>query len=135
MDLVALEDRLREFEPVLFALLFGSRAAGSERADSDWDLGVYLRPELSGRRRLGLRLELEARLADLGPLDVVPLNDAPPLLAQRALQGKRLLVRDPVAYVRFFVRSEALAGDEVHWRQLHRDSRERRLREGGFGRP
>jgi len=41
------------------------------------------------------------------PLDEAVEPAAPPLLAQRALQGKRILVRHPEAFVRFFVRIEA----------------------------
>jgi hypothetical protein len=66
---------------------------------------------------------------------LVVLNDAPPLLGQRALQGQRVLVEDPVAYVRFFVRTDAAAGDERYWRQIHMDACKRRLEEGRFGRP
>ena len=68
-------------------------------------------------------------------MDVVLLNDAPPLLAQRVLQGERIFIRDRFAYVRFFVRTAALAGDEQYWRQLHAQTRKQRLEEGRFGRP
>jgi predicted nucleotidyltransferase len=127
--------RLSGFQCVRFALLFGSRAGGKPRADSDWDLAVYLSDELSPEERFSERLRLAAELEDLGRIDLVVLNDAPPLLGQRALQGRRILVQDPVAYVRFFVRTEAAAGDERYWREIHRDARKRRLEEGRFGRP
>ncbi len=127
--------RLDELDEVLFAFLFGSRSTGRARSDSDWDLGVFLVESLTPRERHDLRLRLQAVLAELGSVDVVVLNDAPPLLAQRALQGKRLMVKDPVSFVRFFVRSEALAGDERFWQQLHMDARSRRIEESRFGRP
>lgn len=130
-----LTPRLEVVEEVLFAFLFGSRSTGRARSDSDWDLGVYLAESLTPRERHDLRLKLQAELAELGSIDVTVLNDAPPLLAQRALQGKRLMVKDPVAFVRFFVRSEALAGDERFWRQLHMAARARRIEDSRFGRP
>jgi predicted nucleotidyltransferase len=127
--------RLAGVASVRFALLFGSRAAGRPRTDSDWDLAVYLSDALSAEERFSERLRLAAELEDLGCIDLVVLNEAPPLLAQRALQGQRILVEDPVAYVRFFVRTEAAAGDERYWRQIHLEARRRRLEEGRFGRP
>jgi predicted nucleotidyltransferase len=130
-----LKQRLAETDEVVFALLFGSRAAGAPRTDSDWDVGVYLSPQLTPKERFESRLKLVAALQDVGNIEVVILNDAPPLLAQRALQGKRLLVKDPKTFVRFFVRTQAEAGDEQYWRRIHAAARARRLQEGQFGRP
>jgi predicted nucleotidyltransferase len=136
MDAIAaLAERVRREDHTLFALLFGSRAAGSPRPGSDWDVAVYLSPGLTPRERLAVRLRLLADLEDLGSVDVVVLNDAPPLLAHRALQGRPLFKKDASAYVRFFVRTLAEAGDEAHWRDLHRTARAARLAEGSFGRP
>lgn len=120
---------------VQFALLFGSRARGTARADSDWDLAVFVDPRLDSAARWHLRTRLIAALAPAIAADVVVLNDAPPLLAQRALQGRVLLKRDPVAYSRFFVKTLAAAGDEQYWNDLHARERERRLVGGRFGRP
>ena len=131
----ALNERLTRFDEVLFAFLFGSRAGGRPRVESDWDIGVYVSGALSAEQRFDLRRRLSTELQDLGSVDVVLLNDAPPLLAQRALQGERIFIRDRFAYVRFFVRTAALAGDEQYWRQLHAQARKQRLEEGRFGRP
>ncbi len=131
----ALNERLTRFDEVLFAFLFGSRAGGRPRVESDWDIGVYVSGALSAEQRFDLRRRLSTELQDLGSVDVVLLNDAPPLLAQRVLQGERIFIRDRFAYVRFFVRTAALAGDEQYWRQLHAQARKQRLEEGRFGRP
>jgi hypothetical protein len=40
-----------------------------------------------------------------------------------------------VSFVRFFVRTLAMAGDERYWREIHAAARARRLEEGRFGRP
>jgi predicted nucleotidyltransferase len=130
-----LKTRLAEADDVVFALLFGSRAKGATRTDSDWDVGVYLSPQLTPKKRFDTRLKLIVDLQDLGTVDLVILNEAPPLLAQRALQGTRLLVKDRTAYVRFFVKTQAEAEDERYWRQIHAEARARRLEEGRFGRP
>jgi predicted nucleotidyltransferase len=84
-----IRERLERDPRVWFALLFGSRAAGTHRPSSDWDVGVYLDPAMSASEMFDLRLRL-ADLSDLGEVDVVVLNDAPALLAQRALMGERL---------------------------------------------
>ena len=122
-------------EVVVFALLFGSRAGGRPRPDSDWDVAVYLRDDLTAEERFKIRLRLMADLDVLGRADIVILNEAPPLLAHRALQGQRLVVRDPAALVRFTVRATSLAEDARYWSEIHLQARLRRLQEGRFGRP
>lgn len=126
---------VENLDDVVFAYLFGSRANGRPRPDSDWDVAVYLRPERTSAERFEVRLRLLADLDDLGRVDVVVLNDAPPLLAHHVLQGQRLLVRDPTTLVRFSVRTAALAEDARYWSEIHLKERLRRLREGRFGRP
>ena len=131
----AVTDGLAPFDEVLFSLLFGSRADGSPRPDSDLDVAVYLDPRLTPKQRWESRLKLQAALDVLGPVELVILNDAPPLLAHRALLGKPIEIRDRRTYVRFFVQSLACAEDERHYRSLHRTARRQRLEEGRFGRP
>ena len=130
-----LRRRLRAQPDVLFAFLFGSRTGAGARPDSDWDVAIYASPMMTDGQRFDLRRALEADLGDLGQTDITMLNDAPPLLAQRALQGERVVIRDKAAYVRFFVRAAALAGDERFWAGLHMSQRARRLAENKFGRP
>jgi hypothetical protein len=120
---------------VLFAFLFGSRASGRERSDSDWDVAVFLDPDLDGGRRFQVQRRLIAAIEPSDRADVVVLNEAPALLAHRALQGRLLIMRDRVAYTRFFVNTMAQAGDEAYWNDLHARERRRRLEEGRFGRP
>jgi predicted nucleotidyltransferase len=119
---------------VLFATLFGSRAAGRARADSDWDIAIYLDERLGSREREATRARLIAALEPATRVDVVILNDAPALLARRALDGDPIVVSDRRAWVRFFVRTLAAAGDEAFWQAIHAGARERRLAEGRFGR-
>lgn len=130
-----LRDRLDAVPEIVFAFLFGSRARGEARPDSDWDIAIYLRQDLSAEQRFRLRLRLAGDLEDLGEVDVVILNDAPPFLAHRAIMGERLLVRDPTTLVRFSVRTVAMSEDGRYWRELHRGARLKRLQEGTFGRP
>ena len=131
----ALARRLARHDEVLFAFVFGSRAKGTARPDSDLDVAVFLDPQLTSQQRWDTRLKLHAELEDLGPVDVIILNDAPPLLAHRALLGAPIEIRDRTAYVRFFVQTMGLAEDDRYFQEVHRAARLRRLREGRFGRP
>lgn len=119
---------------VVFATLFGSRMQGRARGDSDWDVAIYLEDALDAGERARIRSRLIAALEPALRADVVVLNDAPTLLARRALEGERLFVRDERVWVRFFVRTLSAAGDEAHWHDLHARERARRLEEGRFGR-
>ncbi|MEM8929583.1 MAG: nucleotidyltransferase domain-containing protein [Acidobacteriota bacterium] len=129
-----LSERLAEHESIRFALLFGSRAHGRERANSDWDVAFFCGEGADETSRFELRRRLASELEDLGRVDIISLDDAPPLLAHRALQGRQLLMRDKVAYVRFFVKTMALADDARHWAKIHRRARRRRLEEESVGR-
>ncbi len=130
-----LRRRLKREDTVLFAFLFRFRGAGAPRPDSDWDLAVYLAPNLSPSERFRYQIQLAGGLEDFGKTHIVILNDAPPLLAHRALQGRKLLSREEKEYVRFFVRTMAQSGDEAYWRDFHRRARQKRIEERRFGRP
>jgi predicted nucleotidyltransferase len=82
---------------VLDAYLFGSQARGDAGPLSDVDVAVYVEPAALGRPGFGIQAELGSDLqAALGrsDVDVVVLNQAPPLLYHRVLRdGVRLLSR------------------------------------------
>lgn len=88
------------FPEVLAAYLFGSRAGGRARLDSDVDIALLVdAPETPGvdaaKLRLRAAIELEGLTGGLHP-DVVVLGRlAPPVLAFSALQGMRIFDRDP----------------------------------------
>jgi predicted nucleotidyltransferase len=87
---------------VISVYLFGSHAEGRAHADSDVDVGVLLRhttyPDATARFEARLRLTsiLGAALAS-DAVDVVILNDAPPLLGRRITTGRRIMCRDDEA--------------------------------------
>lgn len=89
---------LRERPEVLEAYLFGSQARGDAQAHSDVDVAVYIDHGLSGDAPFGYAAEITSLLmAALGrnDVDVVVLNDAPPLLYGRVLRdGVRVFSRD-----------------------------------------
>jgi predicted nucleotidyltransferase len=100
-DLEHLVERLRqvlEARPeIREAYLFGSRARGGRHPESDTDVAVYLDRGRAPDSRSGFAAELAAALMTaLGrnDVEVVVLNDAPPLLYHRVLRdGIRLLAR------------------------------------------
>jgi hypothetical protein len=87
---------------VVSVYLFGSLARGRAHRESDVDVGLLFawggRP--SKRERFEAALLLAGRLeAAVGRrVDLVVLNDAPPLLAREVVQrGERILCADPEA--------------------------------------
>lgn len=105
-----MDETVEQVAPVLeqagvqFALLFGSRAEGRARPDSDVDIAYWGPPELD-------EWDLRARLP--GVVDLVDLRRAPDQLAGRiALTGIVIVDADPAA--------------RVHWQA---DTRKRHLDE------
>jgi predicted nucleotidyltransferase len=97
----SLRERLARRPEILEAYCFGSHARAEAAAHSDLDLAVYVDRERLPPAPYGYAAELAAELmAGLGVerIDLVVLNDAPPLLYQRVLRdGERLLSRDLAA--------------------------------------
>ncbi len=104
-----LAEALREMPDVRLAYLFGSRARGRSRADSDIDVGVLLDDEAAREERGAVVRRLAGRLGRVvssALLDVVVLNDAPALLRHRVLRdGVLLFARSPEDRVRFAVKA------------------------------
>ena len=131
-DLDKMIGRLEELPEVRVAVLFGSRARGRQRPDSDLDLGVLLE---TGENPLLARGRIAAALSDLGAIDVIDLDEAPALLAHRALRdGRVLLCRDRPRWVRLVRRTLSRVGDEAYFRSILAQGRRKRLAEGSFGR-
>jgi len=99
--------RLREVldqDGVAAAYVFGSQARGTPGPLSDVDVAVWATPDTDARGRFSLRIELAeaaTRALDGQTVDLVVLDDASPLLRQRAWRDGELLIdRDPRTRVR-----------------------------------
>ena len=141
LDAAALErlGHALDREGVVAAMLIGSQARGTPGPLSDVDIAVWHEPGLDPAGRLQLQLEL-ARLAGealrTNEVDIVMLNQAPPLLRHRAIRDARLLVeRDSVARVRLDARALLDYLDTKPLRAEMSRGLRKRIREGRFGRP
>ena len=88
--------RIFKKQRVLFAYLFGSQAKGTAGSLSDIDIAVYFDEEAAAEH-FDLKLRVLGEITDLyktDKVDLVVLNDAPPLLAHRILQGGLLIFSD-----------------------------------------
>lgn len=124
---------------VVAGMLFGSLASKAVVGPlSDVDVAVWVEPGLSRDRRSALRTELSlgaTKALGTDEVDVVILNDAPPLLRHRALKGgARLQERDPRARIRLETAALLEYLDTAPLRDALAAGRRRRIEEDRFGR-
>lgn len=119
------------------AYIFGSVAQGRARPDSDIDVAVLLGRRLPDARALRYRLALAGELgAALHRNDVqlVILNDAPPLLAQRVLsRGVLVFQRSRATRVRFHVATAQRYEDMVPTLERYVERLKQHVRQGRAG--
>jgi predicted nucleotidyltransferase len=114
------------YPQVRLAYLFGSRARGTARPDSDLDLAVYLSDATQAAERAALMLELlDALSRTLGPLgervDLLDLDRVSSTVAFRVISDRRLVVcREPRERVTLEVRIARRYDDERPHRELFR---------------
>ena len=120
---------IKKREDISMAFLFGSVAKGSWTAESDIDIGVYFIPkgrsldcENPSARYLeehDLWLDIERILHR--EIDFVVLNRAPATIADSALRGVPIVIKDKGLYLDFLLRVTRDAEDfrdfiEDYWR-------------------
>jgi uncharacterized protein YutE (UPF0331/DUF86 family)/predicted nucleotidyltransferase len=113
---------------VASAYLFGSQAEGRAHRESDVDVGVLLQwdrhPTADDRFEMRVRLGSDLiAVVHHNEVDVVVLNDAPPLLGRKVIYGIRVFRGDPEtdhAYVRDV---QILAADLEPWLNRMRKAR------------
>jgi predicted nucleotidyltransferase len=128
---------VEEIPGISVLAVFGSRAKGTARPDSDLDIAVLpdetVALDDSTARRL-LQTRIAVALADLAPegrVDVVFLDEATDVLRQRVMEhGRVLICRDREAWIELRVRTMREYGDREWVRDLTQRAQRRRL-EGG----
>jgi predicted nucleotidyltransferase len=114
-------------EPVIAAYLFGSRARGTARPDSDVDVALLLAATVATEDYLDLQLRAARLLANesgVGNLDVVVLNDAPLPLRGRVIRDRQVVYStDEAARVEY----ESLTAREFGDFQIHAEALDREL--------
>jgi hypothetical protein len=121
------------------AYIFGSVVTGRSRPDSDVDVAVLVSDEVTRGNTFEYRLELMADLMTVlkrNDVDLILLNQAPPLLAHRVLKKGRLIFeRSASARVAFQVRTVNRYLDTVPMRNLYLSYLKKHVRDGSiFGR-
>jgi predicted nucleotidyltransferase len=107
-----------------FAILVGSRAAGTERSDSDWDIALYWRDGLPWLERVTktemLRRELATALGESeSRVDLIDLANTN--LAMRAVvaeDGLPLIGEESLTWARFLRRTWRELED-FYWEKEH----------------
>ncbi len=125
LDVAALRRVLQRRPEIVAAYLYGSYATGRPNRQSDVDIAVVLR-EQRGRLAAAPGATYEVDLGnELGAavghdrVEVVILNEAPPLLAWEAVRhGYRLLARAPRTVCRFELRTRQRYLDTAHLRAI-----------------
>lgn len=103
--------------PVVFAYLYGSRAQGGARPDSDVDVAVLLDTGVTAPESLASRAaDALTTRSRVGGIEVTVLNDAPIRFLGRVLRSRVVLYsRDEPARVEFESRIGRMADDVEVW--------------------
>jgi len=128
----AIRDALRSVAGIALVAVFGSRARGDERPDSDLDVAI-LPSEPATRPRWRLLGEVASALVHLsgGRVDVVFLDEAPELLRQRIMEHGRLVTcDDPATWALWRIRTMREHGDREWARRVLAHGRRLRNTEG-----
>jgi len=118
-------------ERIVFAFLFGSLARDKARNNSDIDLGIYLSPTCEEdffRLKMNYKSELEQALKM--PVDIVIMNDAPPLLNHQIFtDGIPIKNKDQKTLTNFRVRNFYFYQDQRIIMNQYLESTKKRINE------
>ncbi len=123
-DIEQLSHKLDSEQMLAFAVLVGSRANGTQHAESDWDIALCWQPELAGMDKLAREEMLRQSLAHALNVtaDKIDLIDLPrsnlAMRANAAEQGIVLKGEDTLSWARFLTRTWRELED-FYWEQAH----------------
>ena len=104
-----LKNYFQSAETVLFAFLFGSQSSGKIYRESDVDVAVYLQEGYSLDTIKKMWADIEAIVRK--DVDLIILNTAPPLIAQAALKGKPIVIKEQALYLNYLLQTTGEAED------------------------
>jgi uncharacterized protein len=121
-----LKDYFEKRDDVVMAFLFGSQAQDRAHSASDWDIAVYFRPK---GKEIEWEIEQEYQqersiwsecsdMLDTDAVDLVVLNRAPAVVADTALNGMPLVVKDHALWLRFLL---AITRNAIDFRETARE--------------
>ncbi len=132
-----LKEYFEKHDDVAMAFLFGSQAKERVHSGSDWDIAVYFTPSKVGPleyENIGGKYPHENRLwgelteiLETDSVDLVVLNRAPAAIADTAIRGMPLTVKDRTLWIEFSLRISSAAIDfrktareyaDVYWRSM-----------------
>lgn len=116
MDKALVKQKLKDYfekrEDVVMAFLFGSQVSKRAHSGSDWDIAVYFKPEVERveweeqRREYPEENRVWADCTDIlktDNIDLLVLNRAPANIADTALRGLPLVIKDRVLWLEFML--------------------------------
>jgi len=107
-------------------ILFGSRAKGIARADSDADIAVLAEESLSVDDKIALSAKAARALGfSEDKIDIVELRNASPLLQHQVGEEGRILFGDPQKFARFRVLAWKRYLDTAKFRRAREQSLQR----------
>lgn len=121
----SIQDTVERRKEIVLAILFGSAARDTAKADSDVDLALLSVEPITAEAKLRWIEEIGGVAGR--PVDLVDLRQAHgPLLRQILSTGRRLVSRDPVALAELIGRSLLEQADfQRHLDHIHQTRRRR----------
>ncbi|HHW09620.1 MAG TPA: nucleotidyltransferase domain-containing protein [Firmicutes bacterium] len=104
-----LQSALAEDPSVCLAYLFGSYAKQRQMPESDVDIGVFLYEPYTEDDENRIWSMIEDIVAK--PVDLVIINNAPPLIAAAAMEGQALVVKNTYVEIQTWLRVSGEAMD------------------------
>ncbi len=118
-----MQSSLAEDPSVCLAYLFGSYAKQRQISESDVDIGVFLyEPFAEGDEN-----RIWSMIEDIveKPVDLVVINDAPPLIAAAAMEGQALVVKNTFVEIQTWLKVSSEAMDFAEFVNAFWKERER----------
>ncbi len=120
----SLRQTLQQQSDLAFAVLVGSRATGTQRPDSDWDIALQWAPTVDAYSALGATETLRRQLAHAlqqpeTAIDLIDLRHANlAMRASAAEEGQPLHIANDLVWARFLERTWREL-EQFEWEQRH----------------